>query len=82
MKTASTSSITCGRTTTTRKGELTARARQFIRTDGPTGTRELLVAMNQNIRERFAYAAREEEGTQTPRRRSRAAAARAVISRC
>lgn len=48
------------------KGELTAWARQFIRTDGPTGTRELLVAMNQNIRERFAYAAREEEGTQTP----------------
>jgi len=48
------------------KGELTAWARQFIRTDGPTGTRELLVAMNQHIRERFAYAAREEEGTQTP----------------
>lgn len=48
------------------KGELTAWARQFIRTDGPTGTRELLVAMNQHIREHFVYAAREEEGTQAP----------------
>jgi transglutaminase-like putative cysteine protease len=48
------------------KGELTAWARQFIRTDGPTGTRELLVTMNQHIREHFAYAARDEEGTQTP----------------
>lgn len=48
------------------KGELTAWARQFLRTDGPTRTRELLVAMNQHIRERFTYAARDEEGTQTP----------------
>lgn len=48
------------------KGELTAWARQFIRTDGPTRTRELLVAMNQHIRERFTYAARDEEGTQSP----------------
>lgn len=48
------------------QGELTAWARQFIRTDGPTRTRELLVAMNQHIRERLAYAAREEEGTQAP----------------
>ncbi|MEO5882040.1 MAG: transglutaminase family protein, partial [Caldimonas sp.] len=47
-------------------GELTAWARQFIRTDGPTGTRDLLVAMNQNIREKFLYAARDEEGTQRP----------------
>ena len=47
-------------------GELTAWARQFIRTDGPTGTRDLLVAMNQSIRENFHYAARDEEGTQTP----------------
>lgn len=47
-------------------GRLTAWARQFIRTDGPTGTRELLVQMNQNIRDRFRYAARDEEGTQTP----------------
>src|SRR5678815_678642 len=47
-------------------GELTAWARQFIRTDGPTGTRDLLVAMNQHIRESFRYAARDEEGTQPP----------------
>jgi transglutaminase-like putative cysteine protease len=47
-------------------GELTAWARQFIRTDGPTGTRDLLIAMNQHIREQFRYAARDEEGTQEP----------------
>lgn len=48
------------------QGELTAWARQFLRTDGPTRTRELLVAMNQHIRDEFTYAARDEEGTQTP----------------
>jgi transglutaminase-like putative cysteine protease len=48
------------------KGELTAWARQFIRTDGPTGTRELLVQMNQHIRDTLAYAERDEEGTRTP----------------
>ena len=48
------------------KGELTAWARQFIRTDGPTGTREMLVQMNQHIRDSFTYAERAEEGTQTP----------------
>ncbi len=48
-------------------GELTAWARQFLRSDGPTRTRELLVAMNHHIRDRFAYAARDEQGTQTPR---------------
>ena len=47
-------------------GTLTAWARQFIRTDGPTGTRELLVAMNQHIRAEFRYSSRDEEGTQTP----------------
>jgi transglutaminase-like putative cysteine protease len=47
-------------------GQLTAWARQFIRTDGPTHTRDLLVQMNQHIREHFTYAARDEEGTQTP----------------
>jgi len=47
-------------------GVLTAWTRQFIRTDGPTGTRELLVEMNQHIREHFRYEAREEEGTQEP----------------
>ena len=48
------------------KGELTAWARQFLRTDGPTGTRELLVQMNQHIRDSLVYAERAEEGTQTP----------------
>jgi transglutaminase-like putative cysteine protease len=47
-------------------GELTAWARQFIRTDGPTNTRDLLIGMNQHIREQFRYAARDEEGTQEP----------------
>jgi transglutaminase-like putative cysteine protease len=47
-------------------GHLTAWARQFIRTDGYTGTRDLLVKMNQSIRDNFRYAARDEEGTQTP----------------
>lgn len=49
-------------------GLITAWARQFIRTDGPTGTRDLLVAMNQHIRDHFTYAARDEEGTQSPTR--------------
>ncbi|HET7795699.1 MAG TPA: transglutaminase family protein [Rhizobacter sp.] len=48
------------------EGKLTAWARQFIRTDGPTGTRDLLVQMNQHIRNNFSYAARDEEGTQSP----------------
>jgi len=47
-------------------GHLTAWARQFIRTDGLTGTRDLLVRMNQSIRDNFRYAARDEEGTQSP----------------
>lgn len=47
-------------------GHLTAWARQFLRTDGLTGTRELLVNMNQSIRDNFRYAARDEEGTQPP----------------
>ena len=48
------------------EGRLTAWARQFIRTDGPTGSRDLLVAMNQRIRDELRYAERDEEGTQTP----------------
>jgi transglutaminase-like putative cysteine protease len=48
------------------EGVLTQWARQFMRTDGHTGTRELLLEMNRFIRENFAYAARDEEGTQTP----------------
>lgn len=47
-------------------GHLTAWARQFIRTDGLTGTRDLLVKMNEFIRVNFRYAERDEEGTQTP----------------
>jgi transglutaminase-like putative cysteine protease len=47
-------------------GKLTHWARQFLRTDGPTGTREMLLAINQHIREHFGYVAREEEGTQPP----------------
>jgi transglutaminase-like putative cysteine protease len=47
-------------------GHLTAWARQFIRSDGLTGTRDLLVRMNEFIRVNFVYAARDEEGTQTP----------------
>jgi transglutaminase-like putative cysteine protease len=47
-------------------GHLTAWARQFIRTDGLTGTRNLLVEMNQSIRDNFRYAERDEEGTQSP----------------
>ena len=47
-------------------GVLTHWARQFMRVDGPTGTRDLLLAMNQFIRDNFGYAARDEEGTQSP----------------
>ncbi len=47
-------------------GKLTAWARQFISTDGPTGTRDMLVQMNQYIRDHFIYASRDEEGTQPP----------------
>lgn len=47
-------------------GHLTAWARQFLRTDGYTGTREMLFKMNQYIRDNFRYASRDEEGTQTP----------------
>ena len=47
-------------------GHLTAWARQFIRTDGLTGTRDLLVKMNEFIRVNFRYADRDEEGTQSP----------------
>jgi transglutaminase-like putative cysteine protease len=49
-------------------GVLTAWTRQFIRTDGPTRTRDLLVQMNQHIRDNFRYETRDEEGTQTPLR--------------
>ena len=48
------------------KGELAAWARSFIRSDEPNRTRQLLVQMNQRIRDTFTYAERIEEGTQTP----------------
>jgi transglutaminase-like putative cysteine protease len=48
------------------EGVLTQWARQFMRTDGNTGTRDLLLHMNSFIREHFDYLARDEEGTQTP----------------
>jgi len=41
-------------------------AHQFLRKQGPTGTRELLAAMTHAIHERFTYAARIEAGTQDP----------------
>ena len=41
-------------------------ARQFLRRQGPTGTRELLAAMTLAIKERFTYVSRPEFGTQDP----------------
>lgn len=46
--------------------EIDCWARQFLRRQGPTGTRELLAAMTHAIRERFAYVSRSEFGTQDP----------------
>ena len=48
------------------EGRLTDWARHFMSREGPTRTRELLMRMNGYIRDRFRYAARDEEGTQTP----------------
>ena len=45
---------------------LTQWARQFVRADAPTGTRELLVAMTEWIRNSMRYIARFDEGVQTP----------------
>lgn len=47
-------------------GELDAWARRFVRGDGSTGTRELLVEMTQSIRDSMLYLARFDEGVQTP----------------
>jgi transglutaminase-like putative cysteine protease len=47
-------------------GELGDWARQFVRGDGATGTRELLVEMTQFIRQSMFYVARFDEGVQTP----------------
>jgi transglutaminase-like putative cysteine protease len=41
-------------------------ARQFLRRQGPTDTRELLAAMIQAIKEPFTYVSRSEFGTQDP----------------
>jgi len=41
-------------------------ARQFLRKDSATNTRELLAAMTQAIRQDFTYVAREEKGTRDP----------------
>ncbi len=48
------------------KGALADWARSFVRTDGQNLTRDILVRMNQQIRDSFTYAERIEEGTQTP----------------
>lgn len=48
------------------QGKLMEWARQFIHTDGPTRTRDMLVAMNEHIRNHVVYRGREEEGTQSP----------------
>lgn len=48
------------------QGVLTAWARQFLRTDGPTETREMLLTMNQCIKDTLHYRVRHEEGTQDP----------------
>ncbi len=47
-------------------GVLAHWARNFLSDNGPTYTRNVLVAMNQSIRDNFAYAARIDEGTQSP----------------
>ncbi len=47
-------------------GELDAWARKFVRDDGGTGTRELLVDMTKSIRDSMLYLARFDEGVQTP----------------
>ena len=41
-------------------------ASQFLRRNGPTGTRELLAAMTHAIHRNFTYIARDEPGTQDP----------------
>jgi transglutaminase-like putative cysteine protease len=40
--------------------------RQFLKKQGPTGTRDLLAAMTHAIHDRFTYASRPEMGTQDP----------------
>ena len=45
---------------------LMAWARRFLRTDGPTDSRQLLVEMTRHIRETMRYVPRDEEGVQSP----------------
>lgn len=47
-------------------GRLRAWAEGFLRTDGPSDSREILVAINQHIRDTMQYLTRHEEGVQTP----------------
>jgi transglutaminase-like putative cysteine protease len=49
-----------------RDREIDRWAHQFLRKQGPTGTRDLLASMTQAIHQRFSYAAREAAGTQDP----------------
>ena len=49
-----------------REREVDRWARQFLRKQGPTGTRDLLATMTHAIHQRFTYAARSEAGTQDP----------------
>jgi transglutaminase-like putative cysteine protease len=48
------------------QGTLIRWAHQFLHTDKPNSTREVLTRMNAHIGQSLAYAARDEEGTQTP----------------
>jgi transglutaminase-like putative cysteine protease len=47
-------------------GTLIRWAHQFLRTDRPNSTRDVLTRMNAHIGQSLRYAARDEEGTQTP----------------
>ena len=49
-----------------REREIDRWAHQFLRKQGPTGTRELLATMTQAIHQRFTYVSRAEVGTQDP----------------
>lgn len=48
------------------EGRLIRWAHQFLYTDDTNGTRDVLARMNAFIGQNFTYAARDEEGTQTP----------------
>ncbi|CAN7456108.1 transglutaminase family protein [Variovorax sp. LjRoot290] len=48
------------------EGTLIRWAHQFLHTDKPNSTREVLTRMNAHIGRSLTYAARDEEGTQTP----------------